>query len=30
MVVVMTKERAHLIVLGLHNNREIKEFVFEK
>jgi len=29
LIIVMTKERAHIIILGLPNNKEVKEFLFE-
>ena len=29
LIIVMTKERTHLIILGLPNNKEVKEFIFE-
>lgn len=29
LVVVMTQERAHIIILGLDNNKKIKDFVLE-
>jgi len=29
LIIVMTEKLAHIIVLGLPNNKEIKEFVFE-
>ena len=29
LIIVMTKERTHLVILGLPNNQEVKEFIFE-
>lgn len=29
LIIVMTNERAHIIILGVPNNKEIKEFLFE-
>jgi len=29
LIIVMTKERTHLIILGLPDNKEVKEFIFE-
>ena len=29
LMIVMTKERAHIIILGLPNNKEVREFLFE-
>ena len=29
LIIVMTKERAHIIIVGLPNNKEVKEFLFE-
>ena len=29
LIIVMTKERAHIIILGLPDNKEVKEFLFE-
>ena len=29
LIIVMTKELAHIIILGLPDNKEVKEFLFE-
>ncbi|MBR9705487.1 hypothetical protein GOV14_00470 [Candidatus Pacearchaeota archaeon] len=29
LIIIMTKERAHIIFLGLPNNDQVKEFIFE-
>jgi len=29
LIIVMTEKRAHIIILGLPNNSEVKEFTFE-
>ncbi|MCW8965448.1 MAG: hypothetical protein OQK82_01985 [Candidatus Pacearchaeota archaeon] len=29
LIIVMTKEREHIIILGLRDNKEVKEFLFE-
>ncbi|MBI2632125.1 hypothetical protein HYW75_03915 [Candidatus Pacearchaeota archaeon] len=30
LIIIMTKERTHLVILGLPNNKEYKEFIFEE